>query len=106
MNAAQTDTTMKEKIIMQTKEIISSMYQRCMVHKTVHRLCCYMNIPMYSKLFIQIVRKTSVREVIVRESDCPGKVLSPKLEACMGEDILPVTALSRNAANLPPPHWP
>jgi len=28
-----------------------------------------MNIPKYSKLFIQIVRETSVRE-----SDCPGNV--------------------------------
>jgi len=40
---------------------------------TVHCLSCYMNIPKYSKLFIQIVRetsfrKTSVRKVIVRET--------------------------------------
>jgi len=58
---------------MQTKEIISSMYHTCTVHKTVHHLCCYMNIPKYSKLFIEIVRETSVRE-----SDCPGNVLYGK----------------------------
>ena len=46
----------------------------CTVHKTVHRLSCYMNIPKNSKLFIQIVRETSVRETSVRESDCPGNV--------------------------------
>jgi len=34
-----------------------------------------MNIPKYSKLFIQIVQETSVWETSVRESDCPGKVL-------------------------------
>jgi len=45
---------------MQTKEIVSS-------------ISCYMNIPKYSKLFIQIVRETSVRE-----SDCPGNVLYGK----------------------------
>ena len=84
MNAIQTDTIMKEKIIMQTKEIISST-----VHKTVHLLSCYVNIPKYSKLFIQIIRETSVRENdcpgnvlygnhLVRESSCPGKVLSGK----------------------------
>jgi len=37
-----------------------------------------MNIPKYSKLFIQIVRETSVRETSVRESDCPGNVLYGK----------------------------
>jgi len=42
-----------------------------MVHKKGHRLSCYMNIPKYSKLFIQIVRETSVRE-----SDCPGNVFT------------------------------
>ena len=40
------------------------------MHRTVHRLSCYMNIPKYSKLFIQIVQETSVRE-----NDCPGNVL-------------------------------
>ena len=45
----------------------------CTVHRTVHRLSCYMNIPKYSKLFIQIVRKTSFRE-----TSCPGKWLSGK----------------------------
>ena len=55
---------------MQTKEIISSIYS-C-VHKTVYRLSWYMNIPKYSKLFIQIVQETSVRE-----SDCPGNVRYP-----------------------------
>ena len=40
------------------------------MHKTAHRLSCY--IPKYSKLFIQIVRETSVRE-----SDCPGNVRYP-----------------------------
>jgi len=38
------------------------------VYMTVRRLSCYMNIPKYSKLFIQIVRETS----------CPGKWLSGK----------------------------
>jgi len=33
-----------------------------------------MNNPKYSKLFIHIVRETSVRETSVRESDCPGNV--------------------------------
>jgi len=37
------------------------------VQKTVHHLSWYTNIPKYSKLFIQIVRETSVRE-----SDCLG----------------------------------
>jgi len=32
-----------------------------------------MNIPKYSKLFIQIVRETSVQE-----NDCPGNVLYGK----------------------------
>ena len=45
----------------------------CMAHRTVHRLSCYMHIPKYSKLFIQIVWETSVRDTSVRESDCPGK---------------------------------
>ena len=40
----------------------------CTVHRTVHRLSCYMYIPKYSKLFIQIVWETSVREVIVWET--------------------------------------
>ena len=44
----------------------------CTVHKTAHRLSCYMNIPKYSKLFIQIVRETSARE-----TDCPGNVRYP-----------------------------
>ena len=73
----------------------------CTVHKTAHRLSCYMNIPKYSKLFMQnvrelvswsltslfntnmaisetkIVRETSVRKhlsgkVIVRETSCTG----------------------------------
>jgi len=35
-----------------------------------------MNIPKYSKLFIQMVRETSVRETPVRESGCLGNVLS------------------------------
>jgi len=48
-----------------------------MVHKTVHRLSCYMNIPKYSKLFIQIARETSFRETSVQESDCPGNVRYP-----------------------------
>ena len=59
------------------------------MHRIVHRLSCYMNIPKYSKLFIQIIRETSVRENdcpgnvlygnhLVRESSCPGKVLSGK----------------------------
>ena len=62
---------MKEKIIMQTKEIISSILflnclsvintylylflfdnnVLCTVHKTLHRLSCYVNILKYSKLF-------------------------------------------------------
>jgi len=80
MNAIQTDTIMKEKIIMQTKEIISST-----VHKTVHLLSCYVNIPKYSKLFIQIARETSVRVIVdesenanVRETFCPGNVCPGK----------------------------
>jgi len=40
---------------------------------SVHRLSCYIYIPKYSKLFIQIVWETSVRE-----NDCPGNVLSGK----------------------------
>ena len=44
----------------------------CTVHMTVHRLSCYMNIPKCSKLFVQIVRETSVRE-----SDCLGNVRYP-----------------------------
>ena len=44
----------------------------CTVHRTVHRLSCYIYIPKYSKLFIQIVRETSFRE-----SDCPGNVRYP-----------------------------
>jgi len=65
----------ERKIIMQTKEIISNItaYNHTYtVHKTVHRLSCYINIPKYSKLFLRIVRKTSVRE-----SDCPGNVRYP-----------------------------
>jgi len=56
---------------MQTKEMISRT-----VHKTVHRLCCYMNIPKYSKLFIQIVRETSCtgNNRRVRARRCPGNV--------------------------------
>ena len=42
------------------------------MHKTVHRLSCYMNIPKYSKLLIQIAWETSVRE-----SHCPGNVRYP-----------------------------
>jgi len=48
------------------------------VHKTVHRLSCYMNIPKYSKLFIQIAwkrlsgKRLSARKVIVRETSCTG----------------------------------
>jgi len=42
-----------------------------------------MNIPKYSKLFIQIVRETSVRK-----SDCPGNVLYGKRlvreSSCLG----------------------
>jgi len=53
---------------MQTKEIISSINHTCTVHKRVHRLSCYMNIPKYSKLFIQIVRETF----------CPGNVFLKK----------------------------
>ena len=45
----------------------------CTAHRTVHRLSSYMNIPKYSKLFIQIIRETSVQE-----SDCTGNVLSGK----------------------------
>jgi len=37
-----------------------------------------MNNPKYSKLDIQIVRETSVRERSVRESDCPRNVLYAK----------------------------
>jgi len=68
---------------MQTKEIISSILflnclsvintylylllfdnnVLCTVHKTLHRLSCYMNMPKYSKLFILIVRETSVTHV-------------------------------------------
>ena len=49
----------------------------CTVHKTVHRLSYHMNIPKYSKLFMQIVRETSVGKhlsgkVIVRETSCTG----------------------------------
>jgi len=51
----------------------------CMVHWTVHRLSCYMNIQKYSKLFIQIVRETSFRETSVRESDCLGNVRYPSM---------------------------
>jgi len=36
-----------------------------------------MNIPKYWKLFIQIVRETSVRETSARECDCPGNVRYP-----------------------------
>jgi len=48
------------------------------VHKTLHRLSCYINIQKYSKLFAQIVREMFVRETSVRESDCPGNVLYGK----------------------------
>jgi len=62
----------------------------CTVHKTVHCLSCYMNIPKYSKLFIQIVRETSCpgfRETSVRESDCPGNVNYPFWK-CHGKVII------------------
>ena len=62
------------------------------MHRTVIRLSCYMNIPKYSKLFIQIVRKclsgkrlvreiidesghADVREISFRKTSCPGKWL-------------------------------
>jgi len=37
-----------------------------------HLLSCHMNFPKYSKLFIQIVRETSVGKVIVRKTSCKG----------------------------------
>jgi len=46
-----------------------------------------MNIPKYSKLFIQIVRETSCPETSVRESDCPGNVNYP-LWKCHGKVII------------------
>jgi len=64
---------------------------KCTVHKTVHRLPCYMNIPKYSKLFIQIVRETSVRGTSCKGNNrrvmalrrpgnvFPGNVLSGKV---------------------------
>ena len=39
-----------------------------------------MNIPKYSKLFIQIVRETSVRVTSVRENDCPGNVCKANVQ--------------------------
>jgi len=54
----------------------------CTVHRTVHRLSCYMNMPKCSKLFIQIVTETSVRETSVWENDCLGNVRYPQLSAC------------------------
>jgi len=63
---------------MQTKKITTAYNHTCTVHRTAHRLSCYMNIPKYSKLFIQIVRETSIRETSVRENDCQGNVLYGK----------------------------
>ena len=45
--------------------------------RTQTAVSCYMNNPRYSKLFIHIVRETSVRETTVRKSDCPGNVRYP-----------------------------
>ena len=50
------------------------------MHRTVHRLSCYINIPKYSKLFIQIARETSCtgNNRRVRARRRPGNVLSGK----------------------------
>jgi len=63
-----------------------------------------MNIPKYSKLFIQIVRETSCTgntdesgHADVRESDCPGKVLYGKRvvweSSCPGKGLVRETSV-------------
>ena len=63
MNATQTDTIMKEKIIMQIKEIISSINHTWTVHNRVHRLSL---LHEHSKVFKIIY------------TNRPGNVLSGK----------------------------
>ena len=77
------------------------------MHKTVHCLSCYMNIPKYPKLFMQIVRETSFQETsclekwlsekgLVRETSCPEKVCSGKWLS--GKHPLPI--VNRSAASV------
>jgi len=54
----------------------------CTVHKTAYRLCCYTNIPKYSKLFIKIVRETSVRETSVTRCSVPMAIKIRALRSC------------------------
>ena len=44
----------------------------CTLHKTVHRLSCYMNIPTYSKFLYKLSGKRLSGNVIVRETSCRG----------------------------------
>jgi len=86
-----------------------------------------MNIPKYSKLFVQIVRETSVRESdcpgnvlygkqstsqatqtsgkrLVRENDCPGKVLSGKRlvrKRLSGKVTVRETSVTRSSGRQP-----
>ena len=72
---------------MQTKAACN---HTCMVHKTAHHLSCYMNIPKYSKLFIQIVRETSVRE-----TSCTGNNRRVRAHRHLG-NVFPGNVLSGN----------
>ena len=65
------------------------------MHRTVHRLSCYMNIPKYSKLFIQIVRETSCtgNNRRVRARSCPGNVFPGNVLS--GKVIVRETSVTR-----------